>query len=53
MSPCFGDILVNGTAAFAVSVVFYLGWLDVQQRRERRKEQKEREKQRRRHWGYE
>ena len=49
----FADILLNGMAGLAFSLIVYLFRLEFRQRREQRKFREQRLRQRRGHWGYE
>jgi hypothetical protein len=52
VQPLLADVLVNGMAAFSITVVGYLILLRIREKRQQRKDLVRRDRERRSHWGY-
>jgi membrane protein implicated in regulation of membrane protease activity len=50
---CLADMLLNGVAALALSIVVCLMWLGFREKRQERQDRHRRERERRSQWGYE
>jgi membrane protein implicated in regulation of membrane protease activity len=50
---CLADMLLNGVAALALSIVVCLMWLGFREKRQERQDRHRREREHRSQWGYE